>query len=208
MRISELVSRSGVPLASVKYYLREGLLMVGEATSATQAEYGEQHVRRLALIRALTDVAGLPVQRAREVIALIDSPPEDTFEALGCAIAALPPYPDRSTAGSTGHPRALRALERIGQVCDPEYPAVAQLERALAAAESAGMPISDERLDVYAAHIRAIAEYDIQGIPATGPGEAIEYAVLGTALYEPVLAALRRVAHQDIARGRTDLPRP
>ncbi len=52
MRISELVARSGVPLATVKYYLREGLLMPGETTSATQARYDEQHVRRLALVRA------------------------------------------------------------------------------------------------------------------------------------------------------------
>ncbi len=53
MRISELAARTGVPLATVKYYLREGLLMPGHATSATQAQYDDSHVRRLGLVRAL-----------------------------------------------------------------------------------------------------------------------------------------------------------
>jgi len=38
MRISELVERTGVPLATVKFYLRQGMLPPGEAVSATRAE--------------------------------------------------------------------------------------------------------------------------------------------------------------------------
>ncbi|RAC11977.1 MerR family transcriptional regulator, partial [Burkholderia multivorans] len=53
MRISELSRRSDVPVATIKYYLREGLLPAGERTSATQAVYTDAHVNRLALIRAL-----------------------------------------------------------------------------------------------------------------------------------------------------------
>ena len=34
------MARSGVPLATVKYYLREGLLMPGASIGATQADYG------------------------------------------------------------------------------------------------------------------------------------------------------------------------
>ncbi|HET7822095.1 MAG TPA: MerR family transcriptional regulator, partial [Ornithinibacter sp.] len=49
MRISELSQASGVPLPTVKYYLREGLLMPGEATSRTRAEYGPAHVERVRL---------------------------------------------------------------------------------------------------------------------------------------------------------------
>ena len=197
MRISELVAASGVPLATVKYYLREGLLHPGVATSARQADYDESHLRRLALIRALTDVAGLSLQNARTVLHLIDAPSADLFETLGQAIGALPPYPQ----AADDFPRARAALEQLGQVYEPTYPAVAQLEQALAAAEAAGMPLSDERLEVYGRHIMAIAEADIAGAPAS-PATAVEYAVLGTALYEPVLAALRRLAHQDAASRR------
>ncbi len=39
-------------------------------------------------------------------------------------------------------------------------------------------------------------------MPTDSAESAIEYAVLGTAIYEPVLAALRRLAHQDIGAAR------
>ena len=200
MRISELVRRSGVPLATVKYYIREGLLMPGETTSATQAEYGEDHLRRLSLIRALTDVAGLPLQKAGVVIGLIEHPEPSLFETLGKAVAALPPYAEVDEAPE--YSRAKAALEKIGQLYDPQYAAVAQLERALAAAESVGLAMSDERLQGYARHIMGIAEIDIDQVPTGTVDEAIEHSVLGTALYEPIIAAMRRLAHQHLAARR------
>lgn len=199
MRVSELVERTGVPLATIKYYLREGLLMPGRATSATQAEYGEEHVRRIALVRALTEVVGLTVQKAGAVISLIDSPEADLFATLGKAVAALPPYLDEER---DEYPRAHAALDRLGQVYDPRYAAVGQLEQALAAADAVGLPMSDERLDGYAKHMMAIAEIDIAAVPTDSPASAVEYSVLGTAIYEPVLAAMRRLAHQDLASRR------
>ena len=51
MRISELSSQTGVPVATIKFYLREKLLQEGIRTSATQAQYNESHVARLRLIR-------------------------------------------------------------------------------------------------------------------------------------------------------------
>jgi DNA-binding transcriptional MerR regulator len=206
MRVSELVERSGVPLATIKFYLREGLLMPGVATSATQANYGDEHLRRLSVIRALTDVVGLTVQKAGEVIRVIDAPGSDIYSTLGKAVSALPPYPEQvdvaATASPNDYPRARAALARIGQVYDPDYAAVRQLERALRAAEEAGLPMSQERLDRYAEHVRGIAQIDIEGVPGESPASAVEYAVLGTALYEPIISALRRLAHQDLAMRR------
>lgn len=200
MRISELVRRSGTPLATVKYYIREGLLMPGETTSATQATYAEEHLRRLHLIRALTDVAGLPLHKAGIVIQLIEHPQPSLFDTLGQAVAALPPYPDANDDDE--YPRAKAALEKLGQVYDPQYPAVAQFEQALAAAESVGLAMSDERLLGYGRHIMAIAELDIDQVPTGTVREAVEHSVLGTALYEPIILAMRRLAHQDLAARR------
>ncbi len=90
MKVSELAAQSGVALATIKYYLREGLLMPGEPTSATGARYGEQHVRRLALIRALAG-AGLAIPRIRAVLELVDTDERSEFETFGRAIAQLPP---------------------------------------------------------------------------------------------------------------------
>ncbi|MFD1815058.1 MerR family transcriptional regulator [Rhodococcus gannanensis] len=196
MRVSELVQRSGVPLATVKYYLREGVLMPGVTTSATQADYGDEHLHRLALIKALAG-AGLPIQKIRLITALVEHPGDDLHDTIGRAIAALPPYSDAPR--SADHPRARRALEHLGQVYDPSYPAVEQLERALEAVESVGIPMTDERLDAYGRHVRGIAEIDFALIPTESAQAAVEYSVLGTAIYEPVIAAMRRLAHQDIS---------
>lgn len=207
MRISELVERTGVPLATVKFYLRQGMLPPGEAVSATRAEYGEEHVRRIGLIRALSDVAGLPLGRVKDVLDLIDHPEGELFDALGSAVAALPPYLDDA---QPPYPRAQAAIAAIGQVYDDRYAAVAQLERALEAVEAGGIPMTDERLHVYAEHLRAMAEYDLSRMPEDAGREgALAYAVLGTALYDPVVAALRRLAHQDVAARRLGaLPEP
>ena len=204
MRISALAAEAGVPLPTVKFYLREGLLQPGVATSATQASYDESHVRRLRLIRALIGSVGLSVQQARAILELVDDPGDDLYVTLGRAVSALPPAVQEAS-GDDPYPRARRALEALGQVYDPHYAAVAQLESALAAAETAGMPISEERLLEYGHRLREIAAFDLERMPRE-PHAAVEYTVLGTALYEPVILALRRLAHQDVAARRDLLP--
>ena len=90
MRISALAAATGLSVATVKFYLREGLLHPGVATSATQATYDESHVRRLRLIRALTGPVGLSVQQTRTILQLIDDPGDDLYSTLGTAVIATP----------------------------------------------------------------------------------------------------------------------
>jgi len=204
MRISALAAEAGVPLATVKFYLREGLLHPGVASSATQASYDGSHVRRLRLIRALIGSVGLSVQQVRAILQLVDDPGDDLYATLGRAVSALPPAVHEAS-GNDPYPRARAALEALGQIYDPHFPAVAQLEAALAAAEAAGMPISEERLLEYGRRLHEIAAFDLERMPPE-PHAAVEYTVLGTALYEPVILALRRLAHQDVAAGRAVRP--
>jgi DNA-binding transcriptional MerR regulator len=44
MRISELSSHTEIPVATIKFYLRENLLHEGVRTAATQAQYDQSHV--------------------------------------------------------------------------------------------------------------------------------------------------------------------
>jgi DNA-binding transcriptional MerR regulator len=204
MRISALAAAADLPVATVKFYLREGLLHPGVATSATQATYDEAHVRRLRLIRALMGPVGLSVQQARDILQLVDDPGDDLYATLGRAVSALPPTTDAPRDDDPDpFPRARAALEALGQVYDPRFAAVAQLESGLAATEAAGMPLSQDRLLEYGRRLRQIAAFDLERLPAE-PHAAVEYTVLGTALYEPVILALRRLAHQDVA-ARQDL---
>jgi DNA-binding transcriptional MerR regulator len=105
VRISELSSRTGVPVATIKFYLREKLLHEGLRTAVTQAQYDETHVARLRLIRALLGPGGLSVAAAQRVIQAIEEPPESFHELLTVAATALakPSLED-----------ALRAIDQAG----------------------------------------------------------------------------------------------
>jgi DNA-binding transcriptional MerR regulator len=202
VKISELSERSGVPVATVKFYIREGMLPRGEAVSATRAEYGDEHLARLRLIAALADVRGLPLTRVRDILALVDAPADDPIETLGRAVGALPPYVD---AGRDDFPRAREAIAALGLTYDADFTAVPQLEEALRALDAAGLDASPAALRRYGDAMRRVAAEEIAPIAGMPLDEAVPYAVLGTALYEPVLLALRRLAHHHLlveaARG-------
>src|SRR5438876_519216 len=83
MLMAELSRSSGVPVATIKYYLREGLLPPGTATSATRAEYGEAHLRRLRLIRALVEIGEIPVAAIGHILAVVDDEAASLHVMLG-----------------------------------------------------------------------------------------------------------------------------
>ena len=192
MQISQLSERSGVPIPTIKYYIREGMLPRGEASAATRASYGDDHVARLRLIAALTQVAGLPLARVREVLQVIDAPPDDPAAAIGRAIGALPPYVDDDGDLS----RAEAVIDALGLTFDPRFTAVAQLESAIRALEAAGLPSDPQTLRRYGDAMKQVAAEEVAPVEGMSTSDAIAYAVLGTALYEPVMLALRRLAHQ------------
>ena len=82
MRISELSDVTEVPVPTIKFYLREGLLPRGRSIATNLADYDESHVRRLRLIRALTEVGGLPLTMVRTVLGAVDDPDLPMHEAL------------------------------------------------------------------------------------------------------------------------------
>src|SRR5687768_5091234 len=90
MRISELSQNSGVPVPTIKFYLREGLLHEGVRTSATQAQYDASHEARLRLIRALVGPGGCSIATAHRVIQAIENPPPSIHDLLGAAMTAGP----------------------------------------------------------------------------------------------------------------------
>ena len=195
MKISELAERSGVPVATVKFYIREGMLPRGESVSATRAEYGDEHLARLRLIAALADVRGLPLSRVRDILALVDAPGDDPVETLGRAVGALPPYVE---SGRDDYPHARAAITQLGLTYDPGFTAVAQLDEVLRALEGAGLDASPAALQRYGDAMRTVAAAEIAPVAEMSLDEAVPYAVLGTALYEPVMLALRRLAHHHL----------
>lgn len=192
MRISELSARSGVPVPTIKYYLREGLLPEGQRTSPTQASYGESHVSRLRLVRALIE-SGVTVARAQRVLAALDDRPENPYDLLAAAHAAVTPPADHDL-GTTDAAHLVEQMGWHADRCDPDV--LGEVARALAAIQNAGFTIPENVLPAYLDAVGRIARAEIAGVPTDSPEAAVRYVVLGTVLNEPLLLALRRVAQQ------------
>ena len=202
MRISELSKLTGVPVATVKYYLRERLVPPGRPTGATRAEYDETHVRRLRLARALVQVGGLSVAAVRDVLTALDTAGGSLHRVLGAAHSALPPQIDVEHEPV----RARSLTSGWGWRVHPDAPALAQLEHALRALEDVGARADDARLAAYADAAHRVAEVDVAAVPTTSPEEAAMVVVIGTVLWEPVLLALRRLAQEAVSADLLDRP--
>lgn len=199
--MAELSERSGVPVPTIKYYLRQRLLEPGEALGATRAVYGERHVQRLRLVRALVEIAGMGLERVREVLVAVDDETAPLMESIGAAHMQLSASP--ATPPSTEARERVAALVRRSRWrTDPDESHGTALAVALDAAAAAGQPIADATLDTYAAAAAEVAKVDLASTPKQGATGATTYAVLGTLLNEPVLISLRRMAHENLARRR------
>lgn len=194
MRISDLSRASGVPLPTLKFYLREGLLPAGTARASNQAEYGEAHLRRLRLIRALTRIGGLTLRQVREVLAAVDDATVPDHELLGVAQYALEPPSSRGRAVAR---EVDELLAEIGWDAHPDAPARATLGEAIATLRELGWTVDPKQLRRYANAVDGLAKKEVASIPdARSRSDMVERLVVGTVLYERILTALRRLAQE------------
>ena len=197
MRISELARRAEVPVATVKYYLREGLLHDGELTSATQARYDDTHVARLRLVRSLLGPGGLSITRARAVLDALDDPPADPLDLLGAAAHAV-----RRPVEVRPHPGVHALMERWGwAVHERDCLDHQVLADALEALDAAAFVSPPDVLDAYATAMDDVARAELANVPTGSSEAAVRYVVLGVVLNEPVLLAMRRLAEQAAAEA-------
>ncbi|WP_265447572.1 MerR family transcriptional regulator [Flexivirga meconopsidis] len=194
MRISQLSHETGVAVATLKFYLREGLLHPGQQTSRTQAMYDESHAERVRLIRALSEAGGLSLARVRQVLDALDDPPTSRHHLLGAAQDALRPEDAHADPEWTAFAREF-VDQRGWQIRDDE-PLVDLLGEQLHAVLDAGINLADGApLAAWADAAESIAEADLSTVP-DDPAAALRQVVVGTVLTDPVLATLRRLAQQ------------
>ncbi|MBF6190884.1 MerR family transcriptional regulator [Nocardia implantans] len=202
MRIAELSRASGVPAATIKYYVREGLLPSGVRTHRNQAEYSDAHVGRLRLIRALVDIGGVSIEAAKELLAALDSGSLSARDALGHVQYALggrrSPVGDERRAAAADDVAAL--LDRRGWRIEDDSPALGTLVDVCAALRLLGHDEVVAALDDYASASEAIAVTDI-ALVRDEPGleRMTETAIVGTILGDTLLAALRRLAQEHLS---------
>lgn len=206
MRISELSRSSGVPVATIKYYLREGLLPKGEATAATQARYDDTHLRRLRLIRALAEVGEVPLAAIHRVLKAVDNTRLDLHDMLGVAhyaISGAGPHPEADPRHAEERDRADALVrDRDWRVGD-DAPHRDELATVLLRLRDLGMPMPTEALDYLADVAQDLAAHEVGWIDGDAPRERlVEQAVARTVLFERALLALNRLALED-ASART-----
>jgi DNA-binding transcriptional MerR regulator len=199
MRISELSRRSGVPLATVKYYQRERLLRPGTATAANQATYDETHLHRLHLIRTLIEVGRLATRDVRSVVQALENPRRPIHGVLGVAHYALSRQNDGGDADGVAAANADvgRLLADLAWRVEPRAPGRSKLARAIASLRRLGWNVTRDTLAPYARAADSIAAHEIKALPTTGtPAELVERMVVGTVAFEQILSALRLLAQE------------
>lgn len=203
MRISELSRRSGVSTASIKYYAREGLLPAGERTGYNQTDYGEHHLSRLRLVRALIEAGGLTIAHARTVLSAIDDDGLSIYATLGIAQAAI------AGADSAGSPesraRLLELAAARGWRIHPGNPGVDLAAGVLDRYRDLGRDDLAAALPQYLDAAEALAAADLSVTPLTGDrAQAAETVVVGTVLGDTLVAGLRRMAQQHLSTTALD----
>ena len=201
MRMAELSARTGVPIPTIKFYLREGLLSSGERTSPNQVQYDEQHVRRLRLIRTLIDIGGLSVAQAHKVLERMDGGGASTLETLGKVQYSLM---ERRPEGTDENWR--RAADRVDELLDRHAwrastanPAHGALVEAVAALDRLGRQDVLGILDTYLDTVHRLAMAEVELVRARELLEdRAEGAVVVSVLGEALIGALRRLAHEDL----------
>jgi len=214
--MAELSERSGVPVATIKYYLRERMLPVGEYTSPNQAVYDERHVDRLKLVRALLEVGGLSVSAVVAVLAAVDDEEMPLTWAFGVAQHALPnpidptaPRRARLHELAPGevvdidplHPELAAVFAARGWAVSADNPGIAMAARVLDTYESLGLSHLKSTLAPYAEAAERVAEADLGAVGLRDDrAERVESVVVGTVLGDALFAGLRRIAQEHISQ--------
>jgi DNA-binding transcriptional MerR regulator len=205
MLVSELADRADVPLATVKYYLREGLLPAGETTGPRRAEYGEEHLRRLRVLRLLREVGGVPVTSLRQVADALDDDSLPVHDVMTLVADVI-------TTGPTidADPASLDIVDQVlaGMGWDgvrPESMDRLRLAALISLLNGPGpLGASVEVLSFYAGVADHLARAEIALVDhETERSLLLEQMVTGSVLYGQVFELLRQLGHEHHHHNQT-----
>ncbi|MFC9773207.1 MULTISPECIES: MerR family transcriptional regulator [unclassified Pseudarthrobacter] len=176
MQLKELSEVTGTSAASIKYYLREGLLPPGESVHATRASYNADHVKRLELIRSLRQIVGLNIEQIRSIVKMADD---------GVPRLALLAHVQRvvlklgTDGGEVARTAAADAVVRMRSWPDVPSDARDALDRHIALMEGLGIGSTLDLLDQYSSAVDSIAGLDLA---ATTAGQDTDSVILTAAV--------------------------
>jgi DNA-binding transcriptional MerR regulator len=202
MQLKELSIQSEVSAASIKYYLREGLLPAGETVHATRAQYSASHVERLELIQALRRIVGLNIEQIRGLLRMADdgAPRLELLAAVQRVVLELDTY---ATASGEVPTTAADAVVHLRGWPDSSSDARNALNAHLELMESLKIPVSGEVLDVYSKAMDDVAGRDIAATTAPeSTDQLILTAAVGMHMHSKLLLKLLALAQASHAIRR------
>jgi DNA-binding transcriptional MerR regulator len=107
LRMGELAEASGVPVPTIKHYLREGLLPEPVKTSRNMAYYPPEFIERIRLIKRLQEERYMPLKAIRKVL---EGDPARASAMLALEDQIL----DRALAGERSRTSAAEVRKRYG----------------------------------------------------------------------------------------------
>lgn len=178
MRLSELSAATGTTPASIKFYLREGLLQAGQIVNPTRATYGEDHVRRLRLIQGLRTVVGLGLHDIRRIIDAADAAHRSPQQRLALLSTVQSVVLGFEGAAEPESPEGQALVRAMGWP-DEQSGARAAVDRHLGVMRELGVTVGADVLETYGRAADSIAAFQLD---ATEERETIEEVILTAAV--------------------------
>lgn len=195
MKISALSATSGVSVATIKFYLREGLIPSGRPTGPRTAEYDVEHVNRLEVVRGLREVANLPVESIRQLMMAVNDESVTAFGLMAMAHAAVIPAHQYVAENSD---LAEHLYHELGWKISSKSPVFAMTSGLLNALEREGVSTSRSALAPWVNAARIAASAGTSTLrPNVSRAQLVRDVAVGTFLGNQLMLVLHMASQID-----------
>lgn len=187
LRMRELAEAAGVPAATIKHYLREGLLPEPIKTAPNMAYYPRDFVERVKLIKQLQEERFLPLKVIKEVLEQGEDAGEDGSERLRALIELEDRVLERVTSGRDAKAMSAKQVREAYGVPDEVLERLGDLEVLTPkVAKNGARSYGPEDVEI----IEAIGR-----MRSSGYDEALGFTVYDALIYKRHLEAL---VHEEV----------
>jgi DNA-binding transcriptional MerR regulator len=205
VRISTLSKLTGAPVATIKFYLREELIPPGTPSGRNQAEYGDDHLRRIQLIRALTKVGRLELSSVHRLLDVIDEDQgtlSDLYTRANRAICPVEPEPLDTPVTKQAREDVADLVGRLGWAADPDGPGYSRFLTILITMRELGCEYGIDYFAPYAESAKRLMAQELDLLPDEVVGADRSTAVVRTILLGIAMTALGSMAQDHLLAQR------
>jgi len=200
LKISELAERAEVPVATVRHYLREGLLPEPVKTSKNMAYYPPEFIERIRTIKRLQEERFMPLRVIKEALLAERTPKAELLERFDLPARALDRLAEVGVLSpdSSGYSQAdVRIVEAVAGFRAEGWNETTGFGARDVARLMAGLtPVVEDELELM-----------VERFSALGPEKAAELLESGMSPFPDLIGALHAKALTDqFERKRSEAP--